>query len=142
MYWQVKIHLLINHWRKMAVTIRRTRWPEGATQQEILDAAQHEEKKDVSKIIRLLLQYFKFPSVKAQLKLEGEEFVKRDDFSPREAAEMYRRLCFFKEANVAGYMEVGDAVYVKFDIYWVQPVQSAAYIFEYAENDDEVQDGE
>lgn len=126
----------------MAVTIRRTRWPEGATQQEILDAAQNEEKKDINTMLKLLLQYFKFPSSKPDLKAEGDEFVKRDDFSPKDAAEMYRRLCFFQEENVTGYMEVGDAVYVKFDIYWVNPVQSAAYIFEYAEDDCQVETDE
>lgn len=120
----------------MAVTIRRTRWAEGATEAEILDAAENEERKDVQTLLRLLLQYFKFPSVMAHLADEGKAFVERDDITPKEAAEMYQKLCFFREEDVIGYMEVGDAVYVKFRIYWVNPAQDSAYIFEYDETEE------
>lgn len=121
----------------MAVVIRRTRWAEGATKKEIQEAAEHEEKKDAQTLIKLLLQYFKFPEAVEHLIPECEEFVKRTDITPVEAADLYAKLCFFKEEDRLKDMEVGDSVYCKYKIYWVNPVQYGAYIFEYEDSDSE-----
>lgn len=119
----------------MAVRVRRTRWQDGATEEEIREAAAGEESKDVSKLISLLCTYFKFPSEMSDLQEEAEKFAEKEDMTPAEACDMYLKLCFFREEDVISKMEVGDAVFVKCRLFWVNPVQEAAYIFEYEDSD-------
>lgn len=124
------------------IIVRRTRWPEGSTEQEIRDAAQNEEREDFRTKVKLLLNYFKFPGAKEYLKPMVDAFLEKEDITPAECCKLYQDLCFFDEEDVLGYMEVGNSVYAKFKIYWVSPEMEAAYIFEYDTSDDSVDSDE
>lgn len=119
------------------VLVRRTRWPLGASEQEIRDAAENEERKDFRTLVKLLLTYFKFPAVKeAELRPKVEAFLEKESVTPVECYQLYKDLGFFEAEDAHTYMEVGDTVYAKFVIYWVSPQLEAAYIFEYDKPED------
>lgn len=113
------------------IYVKRVRWEEGASAEEILQSAKEEETEEFKVLLKLLFSYHDFPE--PSLRDECEVFLNREEVTPKESCEIFKKLCYLEEENIIASMVVGDSCFLKYKIYWLNPVQESSCVFEYGD---------